>query len=327
MSDIFPLYTPEQLNREIIKVVGVGGGGGNALNRIGVCYVDFIAADTDHAHLELIDAPTKILLGLEQTKGRSTDADPAVGEMAAAESRDEISAALEGADMIFLVAGMGGGTGTGASPIIASVARETGALVVAVVTRPFSFEGRRRLANSEEGIVKLKEQVDALVVIPNDGLLSISDRRMTVSSAYENADNVLCHVVQCIVDLILRPGIVSVDFDDLRWIMSNAGRVITGIGEGRGEDGIATATRSALNSPFMENPIIGAKRVLVNVTGGAKIGIDKLSEAMRIINDASDKDVNLIWGQVFDPNMDDMVRITIIAADFDEAASSMRASR
>jgi cell division protein FtsZ len=323
MPEIFQLDNQGRSNHEVIKVVGVGGGGNNALNHIirgHVGGVDFIAANTDHAHLDLMEAPIKIMLGKELTRGLGAGADPSVGEKAAIESRDEIRAALEGADMIFIAAGMGGGTGTGASPVIANIARETGALVVAVVTRPFSFEGRRRLSHTTEGIAKLKEQVDALIVIPNDRLLSVSDKRTSLGKAFELADNVLHQAVQGVTDLILRPGVVNVDFADVRTIMSSAGSAIMGIGEGYGENRVATAAHNAINSPLMEVPMIGAKRVLFNVTGGAKIGIHEIDEAARIINNASDKDVNLIWGQVFDPDMEDMVRITIIATDFDEEA-------
>ena len=323
MPEIFQLDNQGRSNHEIIKVVGVGGGGNNALNHIirgNLGGVDFIAANTDHAHLEMMEAPLKIMLGKELTRGLGAGADPVVGEKAAIESRDEIRAALEGADMIFIAAGMGGGTGTGASPVIANIAKETGALVVAVVTKPFAFEGKRRLAHTIEGIDKLKEQVDALIVIPNDRLLSISDKRTSLSKAFELADNILHQAVQGVTDLILRPGLVNVDFADVRTIMSDAGSAIMGIGEGYGENRVATAAHNAINSPLMEVPMIGAKRVLFNVTGGSKIGIHEIDEAARIINNASDRDVNLIWGQVFDPDMEDMVRITIIATDFDEAA-------
>ena len=323
MPELFQLDNQGRSNHEIIKVVGVGGGGNNALNHIirgNVGGVDFVAANTDHAHLEMMEAPLKIMLGKELTRGLGAGADPAVGEKAAIESRDDIRAALEGADMIFIAAGMGGGTGTGASPVIANIAKETGALVVAVVTKPFAFEGKRRLTHCIDGIEKLKEQVDALIVIPNDRLLSISDKRTSLSKAFELADNILHQAVQGVTDLILRPGLVNVDFADVRTIMSSAGSAIMGIGEGYGENRVATAAHNAINSPLMEVPMIGAKRVLFNVTGGSKIGIHEIDEAARIINNASDKDVNMIWGQVFDPDMEDMVRITIIATDFDDAA-------
>ena len=268
MPEIFQLENQghSSPSREVIKVVGVGGGGCNALNHIirgHVCGVEFIAANTDRAHLETVDAPVKIMLGKELTRGLGAGADRTVGEKAAVEARDELRAALEGADMIFIAAGMGGGTGTGASPVIASIAGETGALVVAVVTRPFSFEGKRRIAVSEEGIVQLKEQVDALIVIPNDKLLLISDKRTPVNKAFELADNVLHQAVQGVTDLILRPGTVNVDFADVRTIMSNAGSAIMGIGEGYGENRVATAAHNAINSPLMEAPMIGAKRVLL----------------------------------------------------------------
>jgi cell division protein FtsZ len=323
MPDIFQLDMSGRSNHEIIKVVGVGGGGNNALNHIihgRVGGVDFIAANTDHAHLDLMEASLKIMLGKELTRGLGAGADPSIGEKAALESRDEIRAALEGADMVFLAAGMGGGTGTGASPVIANIARETGALVVAVVTRPFSFEGRRRLAHAAEGIAKLKEQVDALIVIPNDRLLAVADKRTSLSKAFELADNVLHQAVQGVTDLILRPGLVNVDFADVRTIMSNAGSAIMGIGEGYGENRVATAAHNAINSPLMEVPMVGAKGVLFNVSGGSKIGIHEVEEAARIINNASDIDANVIWGQVFDPDMEDVVKITIIATGFDEEA-------
>jgi cell division protein FtsZ len=240
-----------------------------------------------------------------------------VGEMTALESKDEIHATLDGADMVFLVADMSYVTGAATFPVIANIAKERGALVVAVVTRPFSFEGRKRLSNSEEGIKKIQEQVDAIIVIPSPGVLSVSDKRTTMNSAYENADNILGQVVQSVIDLLHRPGIVNVDFDDLRAIMSNAGRMVIGIGEGRGENSIVTATHNALNSPVIEHPITGAKRVLVNVTSGSNIQFGELSEAMLIINNASDENANVIWGQVFNPDMEDMVRVTIMAAEFD----------
>lgn len=322
MSGIFQLDTPSRTNREIIKVVGVGGGGNNALNHIirgGVGGVDFIAANTDHAHLDLSEASLKITLGKELTRGLGAGADPSVGQKAALESRDEIRAALEGADMVFIAAGMGGGTGTGASPVIANIAKETGTLVVAVVTRPFQFEGRRRLAHAADGIAQLKEQVDALIVIPNDRLLTISDRRTSLNDAFKLADNVLHQAVQGVTDLILRPGLVNVDFADVRTIMSNAGAAIMGIGEGYGENRVATAAHNAINSPLMETPMVGAKGVLFNVSGGANIGIHEIQEAAQIINNASDEDAFVIWGHVFDPDMDDAVKITVIATGFDES--------
>lgn len=321
---IFQLDTPNRKNREIIKVVGVGGGGNNALNHIisgNVGGVEFVAANTDHAHLDLSEAQLRILLGKETTRGLGAGADPSVGERAAVESRDEIRAALDGADMVFIAAGMGGGTGTGASPIIANIAKETGALVVAVVTRPFQFEGKRRLAHAADGIARLKENVDALIVIPNDRLLSISDRRTSLSDAFALADNVLHQAVQGVTDLILQPGLVNVDFADVKTIMTNAGSAIMGIGVGSGENRVAAAAHSAINSPLMETPMVGAKGVLFNVSGGQNIGIHEIQEAAEIINNASDEDAYVIWGHVFNPEMDDQVKITVIATGFDEAAS------
>ena len=324
MPEIFQLDKPKQIRREIIKVVGVGGGGNNALNHIirgGVVEgVDFIAANTDQAHLDLSEATHKITLGLDLTRGLGAGADPMVGQKAALESRDEIRAALEGADMVFIAAGMGGGTGTGASPVIASIARETGTLVVAVVTRPFQFEGKRRLNHAAEGIDRLKEQVDALIVIPNDRLLAISDRRTSLNDAFKLVDNVLHQAVQGVTDLILRPGMVNVDFADVRTIMSNAGSAIMGIGEGYGENRVATAAHNAINSPLMETPMIGAKGVLFNISGGANVGIHEVQEAADIINSACDPDAQVIWGHVYDGSMDDAVQITVIATGFKEGA-------
>ena len=322
MPEIFQLDKPKQARREIIKVVGVGGGGNNALNHIirgGVVDgVDFIAANTDQAHLDLSEATHKITLGMDLTRGLGAGADPMVGQKAALESRDEIRAALEGADMVFIAAGMGGGTGTGASPVIASIARETGTLVVAVVTRPFLFEGKRRLSHASEGIDRLKEQVDALIVIPNDRLLAISDRRTSLNDAFKLVDNVLHQAVQGVTDLILRPGMVNVDFADVRTIMSNAGSAIMGIGEGYGENRVATAAHNAINSPLMETPMIGAKGVLFNISGGANIGIHEVQEAAEIIGSACDPDAHVIWGHVYDGSMDDAVQITVIATGFKE---------
>lgn len=316
----FQLNKPSNTNREIIKVVGVGGGGNNALNHIirgGVAGVDFIAANTDHAHLDLSEATHKIVLGKELTRGLGAGADPTVGQKAALESRDEIRAVLEGADMVFIAAGMGGGTGTGASPVIASIAKETGTLVVAVVTRPFEFEGKRRSAYAAEGIIQLSEQVDALIVIPNDRLLSIADKRTSLNDAFKLVDNVLHQAVQGVTDLILRPGLVNVDFADVRTIMINAGAAIMGIGEGYGENRIPTAAHNAINSPLMETPMLGAKGVLFNISAGANVSIHEVNEAACIINSACSEDAHVIWGHVFDPDLDDSVKITVIATGFD----------
>lgn len=326
----FQLNKPNSTNREIIKVVGVGGGGNNALNHIirgGVAGVDFIAANTDHAHLDLSEATHKIVLGKELTRGLGAGADPAVGQKAALESRDEIRAVLEGADMVFIAAGMGGGTGTGASPVIASIAKETGTLVVAVVTRPFEFEGKRRSAYAADGIAQLGEQVDALIVIPNDRLLSIADKRTSLNDAFKLVDNVLHQAVQGVTDLILRPGLVNVDFADVRTIMSNAGAAIMGIGEGYGENRIPTAAHNAINSPLMETPMLGAKGVLFNISAGANVSIHEVSEAANIINNACNEDAHVIWGHVFDPDLEDAVKITVIATGFDQLAKKEETSK
>lgn len=321
-QDLFQLNKPSNTNHEVIKVVGVGGGGNNALNHIirgGVGGVDFIAANTDHAHLDLSEAHHKIILGKDLTKGLGAGADPTVGQRAAQESRDEIRAVLEGADMVFIAAGMGGGTGTGASPVIAGIAKETGTLVVAVVTRPFEFEGKRRSSYAAEGIERLGEQVDALIVIPNDRLLSIADKKTSLNEAFKLVDNVLHQAVQGVTDLILRPGLVNVDFADVRTIMSSAGAAIMGIGEGYGENRIPTAAHNAINSPLMETPMIGAKGVLFNISAGSNVSIHEVSEAASIINNACHEDAHVIWGHVFDPELEDSVKITVIATGFDQS--------
>lgn len=325
MAPIVELDKSGRQNREIIKVVGVGGGGNNALNHIiksGVKGVEFIAANTDQAHLDISEATHKIALGQELTRGLGAGSDPEIGMKAALESRDEIRAALEGADMVFIAAGMGGGTGTGASPIIANIAKETGTLVVAVVTRPFAFEGKRRYAYASEGIAKLKEQVDALIVIPNERLLITSDRRTSFNDAFKMADGVLHQAVHGVTELILDPGIVNVDFADVRTVMSNAGSAIMGIGEGYGENRVAAATHNAIHSPLMETPMAGAKRVLFNVAVGPNVGIHEIQQAGDIINNASDSDALTIWGYKFDPEMDEGVKITVIATGFIEASDA-----
>ncbi len=327
MPEIFQIDRGQPQTREVIKVVGVGGGGNNALNHIirgGVTGVEFVAANTDMAHLELCEASNRIVLGRQLTSGLGAGANPEIGMKSALESRDEIRGMLEGADMVFIAAGMGGGTGTGASPVIAGIAKELGALVVSVVTRPFLFEGKRRLNQAAEGIERLRDQVDALIVIPNDRLLAISDRRTSLNDAFKLADSVLHQAVQGVTDLILRPGLVNVDFADMRTIMSNAGSAIMGIGEGYGENRVASAAHSAINSPLMETPMTGAKGVLFNITGGANVGIHEISEAASVINEATDDDATVIWGHVFDPEMEDAVQITVIATGFAPSAGPAR---
>ena len=321
MSEVFQLdksnYPP---TREVIKVIGVGGAGNNALNHIirgGVRGVEFVAANTDMAHLELSEATSRIILGKELTKGLGAGSNPEIGCKSAMESREEIRAAVEGSDMVFVAAGMGGGTGTGAAPVIASIAKDTGALVVAVVTLPFSFEGRRRISQGAQGVEQLRDKVDALIVIPNDRLLTITDKKTSVNDAFKLADSVLHQAVQGVTDLILRPGLVNVDFADVRTIMSNAGTAIMGIGEGYGEKRAATAAYNAINSPLMDTRISGATGILFNITGGANVGIHEIDEATRIITEAADENAFIIWGHVFDPDMDDSIQITVIATGFD----------
>lgn len=322
MSEIFQLDKANFPTREVIKVIGVGGAGNNALNHIirgGVAGVEFIAANTDIAHLELSEAPTRIILGKELTKGLGAGSNPEIGCKSAMESREELRAAIDGADMVFVAAGMGGGTGTGAAPVIAGIAKEAGSLVVAVVTTPFTFEGRRRIKQAESGVDQLRDKVDALIIIPNDRLLGVSDKKTSVSDAFKMADGVLHQAVQGVTDLIKRPGLVNVDFADVKTIMSNAGTAIMGIGEGFGEKRAATAAFNAINSPLMNCKMTGAKGILFNITGGASVGIHEIDEAIKIITEAADEDAFIIWGHVFDPEMEDSIQITVIATGFDDA--------
>ena len=321
MSEIFQLDKSNFPAREVIKVIGVGGAGNNALNHIirgGVTGVEFIAANTDIAHLELSEASCRIILGKELTKGLGAGSDPEVGCKSAMESREELRSVVEGADMVFVAAGMGGGTGTGAAPVIAGIAKEAGALVVAVVTLPFTFEGRRRIRQANMGIEQLRDKVDALIVIPNDRLLNVTDKKTSVNDAFKMADGVLHQAVQGVTDLIKRPGLVNVDFADVKTIMSNAGTAIMGIGEGYGEKRAATAAYNAINSPLMDCRMSGAKGILFNITGGASVGIHEINEAISIITEAADEDAFIIWGHVFDPEMEDAIQITVIATGFDD---------
>ena len=325
MSEIFQMDGSNYPSREVIKVVGVGGAGNNALNHIirgGVGGVEFIAANTDIAHLDLSEASTRIILGRELTKGLGAGSDPEIGSKSAMESREELRAAVEGADMVFVAAGMGGGTGTGAAPVISGIAKEAGALVVAVVTLPFTFEGARRTKQAKAGITQLRDKVDALIVIPNDRLLSITDKKTSINDAFKIADGVLHQAVQGVTDLIKRPGLVNVDFADVKTIMSNAGTAIMGIGEGYGEKRAATAAYNAINSPLMDSRMSGAKGILFNITGGANVGIHEIDEAINIITEAADEDAVIIWGHVFDPEMEDAIQITVIATGFDDSVTA-----
>lgn len=320
----------ESKYREVIKVVGVGGGGNNALNHIissGLKGVEFIAANTDVAQLNQNLANNKIVLGEQLTKGKGAGSDPEIGFKAAKESADMIKEILQGADMVFITAGMGGGTGTGASPVIAEVAKETGALVVAVVTKPFIFEGKVRIKQALEGIKNLQDKVDALIVIPNDKLLEISDKKMALLDSFKLADEVLRQAVQGVTDLILRPGLINVDFADVRAVMSNAGSAIMGIGEASGEDRAVMAAKAAINSPLMETPMQGAKGILFNVTGGNNVGIHEIKEAAQVITEAAAEDAIIIWGHVLDPEMDDKLQITVIATGFSPISQQSETSR
>lgn len=309
--------------RAVIKVIGVGGGGVNALNHIinvgTVGEVEFIAANTDVASLKMSKSPTKLILGKGITRGLGAGANPEIGAKAAEEAREEIKDLVKGADMVFVTAGMGGGTGTGASPVISRIAREEGALVVAVVTRPFSFEGKRRAANAEEGIKKLRENVDALIVIPNDRLLEIADKNTSLLDAFGLADEVLRQAVQGVTDLIFKPGLINVDFADLKAIMQNAGSAIMGIGVGRGEGKGPQAAKAAMNSPLMEVPVSGAKGILFNVTAHPSAKIKEVQEAASYIMSVADEEAQIIWGHVIDEGIpEDEMWVTVIATGFSE---------
>lgn len=319
MPELFEIEGSQRQFHEIIKVIGIGGGGGNALNHIvrsGVRGVEFIAANTDIAHLSLSEADIKIVLGRELTKGLGAGADPEIGLRAAEESVDEVRDLLKETDMVFLTAGMGGGTGTGATPIIAQIAKENGSLVVAVATKPFKFEGQIRNSQALDGIENLRSHVDALIVIPNDRLLEITQKGTTLSEAFKLADEVLRQAVQGVTDLILRPGLVNVDFADVRTIMKDAGSAIMGIGEGKGEDRASKAAHAAINSPLMDGPITGATGVLFNVTGGPNVGIHEIQEAAQVVTEAADQQATILWGHVLDPDMDEKIQITVIATGF-----------
>jgi cell division protein FtsZ len=304
----------------VIKVVGVGGGGTNAVNRMvdaGLRGVEFIAANTDAQALQMCDADIKLNIGHELTKGLGAGANPDVGQGAASESRDDIKEALKGADMVFVTAGEGGGTGTGAAPVIAEIAKnEIGALTVGVVTRPFEFEGAQRASQAEEGIARLREQVDTLIVIPNDKLLSIVERRTSIIDAFREADNVLRQGVQGITDLITIPGLINLDFADVRTVMEDAGTALIGIGDAAGESRATEAAKSAISSPLLEESVEGAAGILLNITGGRDLGLFEVNEAAEIIASAADGNANIIFGAVIDESLADEVRVTVIATGF-----------
>ena len=305
----------------IIKVVGVGGAGNNAVNRMiatGLEGVDYIVVNTDSQQLKASLAQTKIQIGTKLTRGLGAGADPSIGREAALEDRDKLEKALKGADMVFITAGMGGGTGTGAAPIVAEVAKESGALVVGVVTKPFRAEGRRRMQHAEEGIRDLKEKVDTIIVIPNDLLLKIIDRNTPMDHAFKLADDILRQGVQGIADIIMVTGLVNVDFADVRTVMKETGDAIMGVGIGVGENRAIEATQMAINSPLLEESgIEGAKAVLLNIAGGSDMSLHEVNEITEIINKQVDPDANIIFGATIDPALDDKIRVTVIATGFD----------
>ncbi|MDF2630481.1 MAG: ftsZ, partial [Symbiobacteriaceae bacterium] len=305
-----------------IKVIGVGGGGNNAVNRMiaaGLRGVEFVAVNTDAQALKGAMAPIKLQIGNKLTKGLGAGADPEVGNRAAEESRDEIANALRGADMVFVTAGMGGGTGTGAAPIVAEIAKEMGALTVGVVTKPFTFEGRKRQLQAEKGIQGLKAKVDTLITIPNDRLLQVVDKKTSIVEAFRIADDVLRQGVQGISDLIAVPGLINLDFADVRTIMADTGSALMGIGVSRGEGRATEAARAAISSPLLETSIEGAKGVLLNITGGADLGLLEVNEAAEIISQAADPEANIIFGAVIDENITDEIRVTVIATGFGDS--------
>ena len=305
-----------------IKVIGVGGGGGNAVNTmISYCLqgVDFINANTDAQALGVSSAPVKIQIGTQITKGLGAGSDPEIGRQSALETRDEIKPYLEGADMIFITAGMGGGTGTGAAPVIAEIARECSILTIAVVTKPFQFEGKKRNQQAEEGIAQLREAVDTLIVVPNQRLLSLGGRNLSLLVAFKKADDILYQAVKGISDLILVPGLINLDFADVRSVMSNMGMAIMGTGVGSGENRAVEAAQRAISSPLLEdNTIQGAHGILLNITGSPDMSLYEVNEASSLIQEEADEDANIIFGTVIDPNMEDEVRITVIATGFDD---------
>jgi len=305
----------------VIKVVGIGGGGVNAVNRMieeGLKGVEFIAINTDAQALLMSDADVKLDVGRELTRGLGAGANPDVGAKAAEDHREEIEEVLKGADMVFVTAGEGGGTGTGGAPVVASVARSLGALTIGVVTRPFGFEGKRRAIQAESGIERLRNEVDTLIVIPNDRLLSISDRHVSVLDAFKAADQVLLSGVQGITDLITTPGLINLDFADVKSVMSGAGSALMGIGSSRGDDRAVAAAEMAISSPLLEASIDGAHGVLLSIQGGSDLGLFEINEAAQLVANSAAVDANIIFGAVIDDALGDEVRVTVIAAGFDD---------
>lgn len=305
-----------------IKVIGVGGGGSNAVNRMiesGLQGVEFIAVNTDAQALQLSKAEVKVQIGSKLTRGLGAGANPEIGFKAAEESKDELLNVLKGADMVFVTAGMGGGTGTGAAPVVAEVSKELGAVTVGVVTKPFTFEGKKRTKQAVSGIKNLKEKVDTLITIPNDRLLQVADKNTTINDAFRIADDVLRQGVQGISDLIAVPGLINLDFADVKTIMYNTGSALMGIGTASGENRAITAARNAISSPLLETSIEGAKGVLLSITGGGNLGLFEVNEAAEIIQEAAHEEANIIFGAVIDENLGEEIRVTVIATGFDDA--------
>ena len=317
-------------NYASIKVVGCGGGGGNAVNRMvesGLRGVEFIAINTDMQALQMSGAQTKIQIGEKVTKGLGAGAVPEVGRRSAEESREEIAGALKGADLVFVTAGMGGGTGTGCAPVVAEIAREQGALTIAVVTKPFAFEGKQRMRNAEAGISDLKQRVDTLVVIPNDRLLQVVSKGTSMVEAFGIADEVLHQGIQGISDLIAVPALINLDFADVKTVMESGGMAHMGIGYGEGENKMIDAAKNAISSPMLETSISGARAVLINITGGKDISIIDINEAANLVMEEADPDANIIWGTAFDENLSDEMRVTVVATGFDnKAADGLRST-
>ena len=319
--------TPPHNYLAVIKMVGIGGGGVNAVNRMieqGLKGVEFIAINTDAQALLMSDADVKLDVGRDSTRGLGAGADPEVGRKAAEDAKDDIEELLRGADMVFVTAGEGGGTGTGGAPVVATIARKLGALTVGVVTRPFSFEGKRRSNQAETGIASLRESCDTLIVIPNDRLLQMGDAAVSLMDAFRSADEVLLNGVQGITDLITTPGLINVDFADVKGIMSGAGTALMGIGAARGDGRALKAAEIAINSPLLEASMEGAQGVLMSVAGGSDLGLFEINEAASLVQEAAHPEANIIFGTVIDDSLGDEVRVTVIAAGFDAAGPSRK---
>lgn len=315
----------QHMYHALIKVVGVGGGGVNAVNRMierGLRGVEFIAINTDAQALLMSDADVKLDVGREITRGLGAGADPEVGRRAAEDHAEEIEQALAGANMVFVTAGEGGGTGTGGAPVVARIAKSIGALTVGIVTTPFSFEGKRRMSQAETGVLALKDEVDTMIVVPNDRLLEISDRSISMLEAFETADQVLLAGVQGISDLITTPGLINLDFADVKSVMQDGGTALMGIGSSRGADRAIKAAELAISSPLLESDIEGAQGVLLSIQGGSNLGLYEINDAARLVEEAVHPDANIIFGAVIDDSLGDEVRVTVIAAGFDKSRAS-----